>query len=91
VFHLVSYEPGKKAPRDHGPVAIANPNYTPFTDAKGKPLPWHHAIRKEKDGTLTPWVPLGICAARDGSVYAITLAPLTVLRFSPEVLKKSAQ
>src|SRR5262249_47570510 len=25
--HLVSYKAGAKAPRDHGPVGIANPNY----------------------------------------------------------------
>ncbi len=87
MLHLVSYRPGDKAPRDHGKVGIANPNYTPFTDAKGKPLPWHHAIRKEKDGTLTPWVPLGIAAARDGSVYITTLAPFTVLQLTPAMLK----
>jgi hypothetical protein len=44
-------------------------------------------VRKEKDGTLHPWVPLGICAAADGSVYVTTLAPFTVLRFRPEQLK----
>jgi sugar lactone lactonase YvrE len=85
-FHLVNYRPGASAPRDLGPVAIANPDYTPFTDAKGKPLPWHHAIRKEKDGAMTPLVPLGICAGHDGSVYALTLAPFTLLHFSPQVL-----
>ncbi len=87
-FHLVSYQPGQKAPRDLGQVGIANPDYTPFKDAKGKPLPWHHGTRKAKDGTLLPLYPLGICAAHDGSVYATTLAPLTILRFSPKVLKK---
>lgn len=87
LLHLVSYTPGRKGPRDHGPVGIANPDYTPFTDAKGKPLPWHHTVRKEKDGTLTPWQPLGIAAARDGSVYITTLAPFTLLRFTPDQLK----
>jgi streptogramin lyase len=88
-FHLVSYHPRDKGPRDLGQVGIANADYTPFKDAKGKPLPWHHCVRKAKDGTLLPFVPLGICAAQDGSVYATTLAPLTILRFSPEVLKKA--
>jgi hypothetical protein len=85
--HLVSYTPGDKAPRDHGPIAVANPDYVTLTDDKGKPRPWHHTLRKEKDGTLTPWQPLGICAARDGSVYVLTLAPFTLFRFTPEQLK----
>jgi sugar lactone lactonase YvrE len=83
LLHLVGYTPGEKAPRDLGPVGIANPNYTPFTDEKGKPLPWHHTVRKEKDGTLTPWQPLGICGTGDGTVWIITLAPFTLLRVHP--------
>jgi streptogramin lyase len=87
VLHLVSYKPGDKAPRDHGPVGIANPDYTPFTDKDGKPLPWHHTVRKAKDGTLTPWQPMGVCAAADGNVYIMTIAPFTLLRFAPEKVK----
>jgi sugar lactone lactonase YvrE len=85
--HLVSYTPGDKAPRDHGQVGIANPNYVTLTDENGKPRPWHHTLRKEKDGTLTPWVPLGIAAGADGSVYVETLAPLTIIRYTAEQLK----
>jgi sugar lactone lactonase YvrE len=87
VLHLVSYQPGAKAPRDHGPVGIANPDNTPLTDKDGKPLPWHHTIRKAKDGTLTPWQPMGVCAAADGSVYVTTIAPFTLLKFTPERVK----
>jgi sugar lactone lactonase YvrE len=87
VLHLVSYRPGDKAPRDHGPVGIANPDYTPFTDKDGKPLPWHHTVRKAKDGTLTPWQPMGVCAAADGSVYLTTIAPFTLLKFTAEQMK----
>ncbi|HZT78877.1 MAG TPA: hypothetical protein VFA26_01540 [Gemmataceae bacterium] len=57
------------------------------TDYKGKPLPWHHTVRKAKDGTLAPWVPMGVCAARDGSVYVMTIAPFTLLKFSPQQLR----
>jgi streptogramin lyase len=85
--HLVSYTPGAAAPRDHGPVGVANPDYIQLTDAKGKPKPWHHTLRREKDGTLAPWQPLGICAAADGSVYITTLAPFTLFRFTPAQLK----
>jgi sugar lactone lactonase YvrE len=88
MLHLVSYTPGAKAPRDHGKVAIANTDYTPFTDAKGKPLPWHHTVRKEKDGTWTPWVPMGVCEARDGSgVYVLTIAPFTLIKIDAAKLK----
>ncbi len=85
--HLVSYTPGDKAPRNHGPIGVANPEYVTLVDEKGKPRPWHHTLRKEKDGTLTPWQPLGIAAGKDGSVYVLTLAPLTVFHYRPEQLK----
>jgi hypothetical protein len=79
--HRVSYAPGDAAPKDHGPVGIKNPDYVTLTGPDGKPKPWHHTLRKEKDGTLTPWVPLGIAAAADGTPYVVTLAPFTLLRF----------
>jgi hypothetical protein len=85
--HLVSYTPGAKAPRDHGPVGVANPDYIKLTDDKGKPKPWHHTLRKEKDGTYAPWQPLGIAASADGTVNILTLAPFTLIRFSQEQLK----
>jgi hypothetical protein len=97
-LHLVSYRPGDRSgggvsppnprsPRDHGRVGIANPDFTTFTDAQGKPKPWHHTIRKEKDGTLTPWVPMGVAATPDGSVYIYTISPLTLLRLTKEQLR----
>ncbi|MFO0876364.1 MAG: hypothetical protein U0840_03240 [Gemmataceae bacterium] len=86
-LRLVSYRPGTAAPRDHGPVGVANPNFTTFTDAAGKEKPWHHTMRKARDGTLTPWQPMGVCATPDGSVYVLTIAPLTLLRFRPEQVR----
>lgn len=80
IAHLVSYAPGDKSVRDHGLVGIANPDYVKLTDETGKQKPWHHTLRKEPDGVLTPWQPLGICAASDGSVYVLTLAPFTLVR-----------
>jgi hypothetical protein len=38
---LVSYTPEDKHPRDHGPVSIANPEYTKLKDAAGKPRPFY--------------------------------------------------
>lgn len=86
-FDLVSYTPGEKSPRSHGTVGIANRDYIKLTDEKGKMKPWHHTIRIEKDGTWCPWQPLGIAASADGHVNVLTLAPLTIVRFSPEQLK----
>ncbi|MBL8848685.1 MAG: hypothetical protein JNG89_03335, partial [Planctomycetaceae bacterium] len=78
-LHLASYTPGAAAPVDHGPIAIGNPDYTEFTDADGKELPWHHGVYKLDDGTLLPrYTVMGICAARDGTVYLTTLAPFTL-------------
>jgi hypothetical protein len=56
-------------------------------DKSGKALPWHHTLRKSKDGTLTPWVPLGIAAGSDGSVYVVTLAPFPLLKIAPEKIR----
>lgn len=79
-LHVVSYRPGVDvAPRDHGPLAIANPDYTTFVDAESKPLPWHHGAVKADDGRLIPrYTIMGICAATDGQVYVTTIYPLTL-------------
>jgi sugar lactone lactonase YvrE len=84
-LHLVSYRPGTdSAPRDHGALSISNPDYTTFVDADKKPLPWHHGVTTEKDGTLIPrYVIMGICAAKDGTVYVTTLYPFTLLAVKP--------
>jgi hypothetical protein len=80
-LHLVSCKK-EKPPRDHGPLGVANPDFTSFTDAAGKPKLWHHTMTKRKDGTLSPWQPMGVCASRDGSiVYVLTIAPFTILRY----------
>jgi hypothetical protein len=88
LLHLVSYRPGDSSPRDHGPVAIRNPGYTPFTDPAGKPLPAHGGLIKLSDGTLTTrHVILGVCQARDRTVYVLALQPYTVLQIEPAQLR----
>ncbi|HZP80401.1 MAG TPA: hypothetical protein VFB21_02065, partial [Chthonomonadaceae bacterium] len=78
-LHLVSYRPGDAAPRDHGPLAIRNPDYTTFVGADGKPLPWHYGVYKTESGVLVPrYVIMGICATRDRKVYLTTLYPFTL-------------
>jgi sugar lactone lactonase YvrE len=88
IHYLVSYRAGAKAPRCHGPVAIRNPDYTTFKDARGKPLPWHHGTRKLADGTVTTaYNTLGIAEGKDGSVISLMLAPYTLLEVSADQLK----
>ena len=81
LLNLVSYRPGDKAPRNHGPVSISNPNYTDFKDKAGKPLPYHGGLRTLPDGTVTTrYIILGVCQGKDGSVYMLMLHPYTVLK-----------
>jgi hypothetical protein len=90
--HVVSYKPGDAAVTDHGPLAIRNPDYTRFTTRRGEPLPWHHGVRRFGDGNLLPqFAMLGICAARDGTVYVLSLAPFTLHEISPRDLNKVLQ
>jgi hypothetical protein len=79
LLRIVSYEPGSAACKDHGPLAVKNPDFTTFVGDDGKQLPWHHGYYKHQDGTLLPrYVIMGICAGTDGTVYATTLAPFTL-------------
>ena len=84
ILYLVSWKPGDAEPTNHGPVSVRNPDYTEFTDKAGKPLPWHHGIRKLADGpTTTNHAILGVCQGRDDKVYALSLAPFTLLQMTP--------
>jgi sugar lactone lactonase YvrE len=86
--HLVSYRPGDKSPRDHGPVAVSNPDFTEFTDKGGKPLPYHGGFLKLPGGmSTTRYVTMGVCEARDGNVYILALHPYSVLQVAPDQLK----
>ena len=79
MLRLVSFRPGDAAPTDRGPIAIGNPDYTTFTDEAGKPKPFHNGVERLADGTLIPrYSIMGICAARDGTVYVMTLTPFTL-------------
>jgi hypothetical protein len=86
LLHLVSYRPGDKAPRDHGPVSVSNPNFTEFVDKDGKPLPFHGGFGKFGDVTTTKYVILGVCEAKSGDVYILALHPYSVLKVSAKDL-----
>ncbi|HJT77870.1 MAG TPA: hypothetical protein VJ739_11775, partial [Gemmataceae bacterium] len=91
LMHLVLYRPGDKAPRDLGAVALANPNYTEFKDASGKPLPFHAGVVKLPNGkSVTQYVILGITQGLDHTVYALALSPYTLLAVPPTALATAA-
>jgi sugar lactone lactonase YvrE len=82
LLHVVSYRPGDAATKDHGPIAVKNPDFTTFNGPDGKLLPWHHGFFKAADGALLPrYVIMGICGAKDGTVYVTTIYPYTVHEF----------
>jgi streptogramin lyase len=87
-LHLVRFGPKDAAPRDLGSIGVKNPDFTTFTDEKGKPRPWHHTMPRAKDGTLAPWQPMGVAATKDGSVWVKTIAPYTLLRFTKGQVSK---
>lgn len=88
LLHLVTYKAGEPAPRDRGPVAVTNPDFTDFTDAAGKPLPFHGGFLKLPNGlTTTRYVILGVCQGADGAVNILALHPYSVLRIEPQELR----
>ena len=85
--HLVRYRPGEAAPRDLGPIAIRNPDFTEFKDAAGKELPFHAGFLKRPDGiTTTRYVTMGVCETRDGHVYTMVMHPYSLLQIKKEDL-----
>jgi hypothetical protein len=88
LLHLVRCRTGDPHPIDVGTVAIRNPEFTDFTDKDGQPLPFHAGFVKLKDGvTTTQYVIMGVCEAKDGSIYILALHPYSVLQISPTELK----
>ena len=85
-LHLVSYREGDCAPEDHGALYVTNPGYTEFENKEGKPLPWHHGMKKLEDGRTVPLYHMGVCEATDGSVYVTVIYPYTLLKVSKEDL-----
>ena len=87
--HLVRYRSGDAAPQDLGPIAVRNPDFTEFKDASGKDLPYHAGFYKTPDGIVTTkYVTMGVCEARDGSVYTLVMHPYSLLKLTPSDLPK---
>ena len=89
LLHVVRYAQGDPAPVDCGPVAIQNPDFTNFSDNQGNPLPFHSGFVKHPEGvTTTSCVILGVCEGSDGYLNMLALQPYTVLRISPDQIRK---
>jgi hypothetical protein len=89
LHHVVRYDPSTKKIADLGVITVKNPN---FFDFKAEPqaknpdgsLRPRHGYHTLPDGTLTPLhVILATIVARDGTIYATTLYPFSLLRIAP--------
>lgn len=89
LHHLVSYDPKAKIMRDHGVLGVRNPDFFDFGPGKdGKPKPWTHGYHKLPDGTLTPLhVHMALYMAKDGTLYATSIYPFTLLKITPKDYK----
>lgn len=86
LHHLVSYDPAARKPRDHGVLAVRNPDFFDFGPGKdGKPKPWSHGYHRLPDKTLTPLHHhMALTMAQDGTLYATVIAPFTLLKIDPK-------
>lgn len=94
LHHLVRHNPKNGAMEDLGVFAVKNPDFFDFAPGPGKnadgssrPVHGYHTL---PDGTLTPLhVIMALIVARDGTIYATTIYPFTLLRV--ETVKASKQ
>lgn len=88
LHHLVRYDPRSNRMTDLGVIAVKNPEFFDFQapqaknpDGSLRPIHGFHTL---PDGTLTPlYVIMAMIVAHDGTVYATTIYPFTLLRIPP--------
>lgn len=86
LHHLVRHDPKKKsAMEDLGVFTVSNPGFFDFKGTQAKnpngSLRPRHGYHTLPDGTLTPLhVIMGMIVARDGTIYATTIYPYTLLK-----------
>jgi len=85
LHHLVRYDPMKNLMADVGVFSVMNPKFFDFNGPQAKnpdgSLRPRHGFHTLPDGTMTPLhVILALIVARDGTIYATTLYPFTLLR-----------
>ena len=87
LHHLVRYDPANGAMSDLGVLAVKNPDFFNFAagrtknpDGSERPIHGYHNL---PDGTLTPLhVIMALIVAHDGTIYATTIYPFTLLKVS---------
>ena len=84
LHHLVRYDPKKQAMEDLGVLAVRNPDFFDFGVQIKNPdgsLRPRHGFHTLPDGTVTPLhVIMALIVAHDGTVYATTIYPFTLLK-----------
>ncbi len=85
LHHLVRYTPKTRAMDDLGVFAVKNPDFFDFTGVQAKnpdgSLRPRHGFHTLPDGTLTPLhVIMALIVAHDGTIYATTIYPFTLLK-----------
>jgi hypothetical protein len=85
LHHLVRHNPRTETMDDLGIFAVRNPDFFDFTGPQARnpdgSLRPRHGYHTLPDGTLTPLhVILAMIVTRDGTVYATTLYPFTLLK-----------
>ncbi len=85
LHHLVRFDPAAKQMADLGVLAVKNPDFFDFQGPQAKnpdgSLRPRHGFHRLPDGTLTPLhVIMGMIVAHDGTIWATTIYPYTLLR-----------
>ena len=88
LHHLVRYDPSVNSASDLGVFAVENPDFFDFKsppvknpDGSARPKHGFHTL---PDGTLTPAaVIMAMIVAHDGTIYATSIYPFTLLRIPP--------
>jgi hypothetical protein len=85
LHHLVRHDPETRAMEDLSVFAVRNPTFFNFTGPQARnpdgSLRPRHGYHTLPDGTLTPLhVIMALIVARDGTLYATTIYPFTLLK-----------
>ncbi|HKB35041.1 MAG TPA: hypothetical protein VKD72_01220 [Gemmataceae bacterium] len=85
LHHLVRFDPGTQKVADLGVITVKNPDFFDFKGPQARnpdgSLRPRHGFHTLPDGTLTPLhVIMATIVARDGTIYATTIYPFTLLR-----------
>ena len=85
LHHLVRFDPRARQMADLGVIAVKNPDFFDFKGPQAKnpdgSLRPRHGFHTLPDGTLTPLhVIMAMIVAHDGTIYATTIYPFTLLR-----------